>query len=173
VEYLGDAFDVDVIEKPRDIEEDDGGDEVAFDGGLCVVNQAEGGVRGAMVVAGSKLGVGEDVEGVGVREDASGDDFLEKLPTTLQEADGAVCFWKAVIGFVRFRDDHYKHVFPGVEPKGDGGVEDRDKPIGPSLEGPFKEGVTDTRGAQSRLVRGWRDGSHNLFLSDRCEVACG
>ena len=50
-ENVDDLFDVDVIEESRDVEEDDRGDEVAFDSSLGVVYQAKCRVSCAMVVA--------------------------------------------------------------------------------------------------------------------------
>ena len=57
-EDLDDAFDINIIEESRDVEEDDRGDELALDHHLGVVDKAEGGVGGAMIVTGSELGVG-------------------------------------------------------------------------------------------------------------------
>ena len=54
--------------------------------------------------------------------------------------------------------------------KGDGRIVDRCEPIWSGLKRPFKKRVVDTQGARGGLVRGWCDGSCNLFLSDRREV---
>ena len=124
-----------------------------------------------MVVAGSKLGVWKNVVGVGVGEDPFGDDFFKELPAAFEEADGAICFRETVIGFVGFGDYDNQSVFPGVVPEGYGCVVDRRKSIWSSLKCPLKECIIDPRGARGRLVRGWRDGSRNLFLGNRRKVA--
>jgi len=49
-EDVDDSFDVNIIEESRDVEEDDGGDEVAFNGGLGVVYKAESCIGCAVVV---------------------------------------------------------------------------------------------------------------------------
>ena len=89
---MNNSFDVNVIKESGDVEEYYGGDKVAFDSCLSMVDKAEGGVSGVVVVSRSKLGVGEDVEGVGIGEDASGDNFFQELTTALEEADGVVGF---------------------------------------------------------------------------------
>ena len=124
VEYLGDAFDINVVEETQDIEEENGGDKVALDCSLCVVDQAKGSVCGAVVVAGSELEVGEDVIGVGVGEDTTGDDLLKELTAAFKKADGAIGFRKAVVGFVWLRHNDNECVFLRMESKGDGHVED-------------------------------------------------
>jgi len=97
---------------------------VAFNRSLCVVNQAKGGICGAVVVVGSELRVGEDVIGVGVRENVAGNNLLKEFSTTFEEADGAIGFGEAVVGFVWFWDDDNQCVFPRMESEGDGRVED-------------------------------------------------
>jgi len=123
-----------------------------------------------VVVAGSKLGVRENIIGVGIREDASGDDLLEELSTTFEKADGAIGFGKAIIGFVWLWYNDNQCVFPRVEAEGDGRIENRNESIWSGLKSPFKERIVDAQGAWSRLVRGWHNGSHNLFLGDWWEV---
>jgi len=73
---VDDSFDVNVIEESGDVEEYNGGNKVGFDSCLSMVDKTEGGVGGAVVVLRSELGVGEDVEGVGIRKDMPGNNFF-------------------------------------------------------------------------------------------------
>jgi len=143
---------------------------MTLDCSLCVVNQAKGSICSAVVVAGSELGVREDIISVGIREDASGDDLLKELSAAFKKANGVIGFGKAIIRFVWLRYDDNQCVFPRVETEGDGHIENRHELIWSDLKCPFKECIVDARGAWSRLVRGWRNGSRNLFLGDRWEV---
>ena len=76
------------------------------------MHKAKGSVRRTVVVAGSELGMGEDIESMGIGKDPLRDDFLKELSVAFEKADRAVGFGKAVIGFIGFWDDNDKSFFP-------------------------------------------------------------
>jgi len=90
-----------------------------------------------MIVAGSKLGVGEDVIEMGIVKNPFGDDFFKQLAATLKEANGVVGFGEAVVGFGRFGNDNDKGVRPRVMSESDGGIEDVKETIRSRPECPF------------------------------------
>jgi len=170
VEYVDDAFNIDIIEESQDVEEDDGSDELALNHGLGMVYKTKCSIGCAVVVTGSELRVGEDIKGVGIGEYAPSNDLLQKFSTTFEKADGAVGFRKAVVWFVGFGNDDDQGVLPGMVSEGDRHIGDQGEPIWSSLKHPFKECIIDTRGARGGLIRGWCNGSRNLFLGDRWEI---
>jgi hypothetical protein len=77
------TFDVNVIEETRNVEKDQGTDAPSFDAGLGVVDDTHCGIDGTMVVPAVKLVRVDEVVGVGLVHDASGDDLLQELTATL------------------------------------------------------------------------------------------
>jgi len=84
---VDDLRDVDVVKKPLNVEEENGCNVTALYSSLCIMSKAERRVNGAVVVTRSKLGWGKDVEGMCIRENALGDNLLEKFAAAFEQAD--------------------------------------------------------------------------------------
>jgi len=76
-----------------------------------------------VVIAGSKLTGGEELETCGVQEDALRDDPFQEFTTALEEGNRAVSLCNPVIYFTGLRDRDHRRQTPGVMPKAYSGVE--------------------------------------------------
>ena len=74
---------MEVVEKPLDVKQDQGPDVVCLHAGLDGMGKTHGRVNHQMVVPRPKLGWWEEVELVGIQEDALCNDLLQELAAAL------------------------------------------------------------------------------------------
>jgi len=107
---------VEVVEEPRNVEEDQGPGMSGVARGLYAVGEDGSGVRGCMVGPGAELRYREEVVGADVMVKPLGDDLLQHLTDTLEEADWVIGLWVAVVGLVQLVEDDDGGVVPRVGP---------------------------------------------------------
>jgi len=94
-----------------------------------------------VVVPGSKLTGGKELEACGIQENPFRDNLLQEFTTALEEGDRAVGFRNPVIYFTGLRDRDHRCRTPRVMPKAYSGIEDGGEAGGGSGMAPFQEFV--------------------------------
>lgn len=88
------ALRVDVVEKPRDVEEEEGSGVARQASGLDAVDKSGNCIYGVVFRVGSKLFHWDEAVFLNVSIESLGYYLFEELPHAFQEADGSVCFWQ-------------------------------------------------------------------------------
>jgi len=142
-EHVDQAADMEVVEETLDVKKEEGGNSSAFDTRLDRMDHAKDGVRCHVVVTGSKLAGGEEMEMCGIEEDSFQDNPLQEFTTALKEGDGAVRLRDPVIYFTRFWDGDHSCQTPRVMPEAYSGIENGCEARGGSRVAPLQEFVSD------------------------------
>ena len=104
---------------------------------------------------------------VDVSVDSLGNDLLEEFSRAFHEADGAVCFWYAVIRFSRLVNHHNQRFRPGVSSLRQSVVKQVSEGIRSGLVSPFQKVIPDPTRSGGRFRRSRAEGKGYLLLGDR------
>jgi len=151
-EDVDQAADMQVIEEALDVKKEEGSDASTFNAGLDCVDHAQDSIRCRVVVTGSKLAGGKELEAHSIKEDALRDYPLQEFTTALKEGNGAVRLCNPVIYFTRFRNGDHSCQTPRVMTEAYSGVENGGEAGGGSGVAPLQEFVSDSCRARSGFV---------------------
>ena len=171
-EHMDQVADMEVVKETLDVKKEEGGNLSAFDACLDCMDHAKDGVRCCVVVMGSKLVGGEEMETCSI-EDLFRDNPLQEFTTALKEGDGAVCLRDLVIYFTGFWDGDHSCRMPRVMPEAYSGIENGCEVRGGSGVAPLQEFVSDARGARSGFVQRAGEVAGHFLLRNGGELSGG